>query len=64
MIDIDLFVFLCSFCFGMFLIYITAPKPNIVIKYPNINEDTEYTDNKNNCFKLNAKEIECSKKNI
>ena len=64
MIEIDLHIFALSFFIGMFLIYITAPKKNLIVKYPtleNINE-LKFFDNENKCIKYEPKEIECPKK--
>lgn len=48
---------LCSF----FILYISAPCPQIVIKYPNIKDDESqmYVDDKGVCYKYKKKEIKC-----
>ena len=41
MLEIDLYIFALSFFVGIFLVYVTAPQNNVIIKYPtleNINE--------------------------
>ena len=65
MIEIDLFIFTMSFFIGIYFVYITAPKPNVIIKYPtlkNVNK-LKYIDNDNRCYKFAPKEIDCPKKN-
>ena len=64
MIKIDIMVFSISLFIGFFLVYITAPKPHIIIKNPTLNNvhDTIYIDDNNKCYKYVAKSIECSKK--
>ena len=64
MLEINLFIFFLSFFIGIFFVYVTAPKKNVIVKYPtleNINELT-FSDNKNECIKYIPKEIECPKK--
>ena len=64
MIEIDLMVFSISLFVGLFLVYITAPKPNIIFKYPTLNNihDTVYIDESNKCYKYVPKVIDCEKK--
>ena len=54
--------FIIAFAIGMFYVYIAAPKPKIVIKYP-----TPYNANKivyrhddDICYKYTVDEIKCS----
>ena len=64
MLEIDLYIFALSFFIGTFFVYVTAPKKNVIVKYPtleNINE-LKFFDNENNCIKYEPKEIECPKK--
>ena len=61
MIQINLFIFMISLCFGLFMVYVTAPKPQVILKYPtldNINDMT-YIDDENKCYKYVARPIEC-----
>ena len=37
MIKIDIMIFSISLFIGLFLVYITAPVPNIIFKYPTLN---------------------------
>ncbi len=66
MIKIDLMIFAISLFIGLFLVYITAPKPNIIFKYPTLNNinDTVYIDENNKCYKYVPKLTSCSKNNI
>ena len=49
---------------GLFLVYITAPTPNIIFKYPTLNNinDTTYIDENNKCYRYVPKPIPCEKK--
>ena len=60
---IDLKWFIASFALGLFLVYCTAAKPTIIIKYPTPeNSDTlVFKDDADNCYKFNSKEVECPK---
>ena len=66
MIKIDILIFSISLFIGLFFVYITAPKPNIIFKYPTFNNihDTVYIDEKNKCYKYVPKVVECEKNNI
>ena len=66
MIKIDLMVFSISLFVGLFFVYITAPKPNIIFKYPTLNNihDTTYIDENNKCYKYVPKVVSCEKNNI
>lgn len=61
MIQIDIFYFLLSLFIGFFLVYTTTPKPDIVIKYPTLDDidNTTYIDEKNMCYKYKPIEVEC-----
>ena len=52
-IKIELLLF--SIIFGIFLLYIFSPKPQIILKYPN--ENNIYIDNNNVCYKYKKKII-------
>jgi len=56
-------LFFISFAFGLFMCYITNPKPNIIIKYPTPENSGKiiYKDNANTCYKYESKEVDCSK---
>jgi len=53
--------FIVSLAFGFFLVYISAPKPDIIYVYPtpdNVNK-IQYKDKGGTCHDFGAKEIEC-----
>ena len=58
---IDPIIFLISFTVGLFMCYITNPKPNIVIKYPNPDNAGKiiYKDDAETCYKYSSNEIKC-----
>ena len=64
MIKIDLMVFFISLFIGLFAVYITAPKPNVIFKYPTIKtaHDITYIDEKNVCYKYVPKPVNCEDK--
>jgi len=56
--------FLLAFSVGIFMCYITFPKPKVIIRHPtpdNTN-DIIYTDEKNNCYKYKVSEVKCPSK--
>jgi hypothetical protein len=55
------FVFFLSFCFGIFICYITSPQPQIIIKYPTPENSGiyQYIDKASNCFKYVPQKIKC-----
>ena len=58
---IDPLIFLVSLCIGPFYTYITAPKPDVVIKYPtpfNAGKIT-YIDDAGVCYKYAVKKSSC-----
>lgn len=54
---------LISFFVTYLIIYITYPKPKIVLKYPKINDKVSnlYIDNNDICYRYHRKEIKCNK---
>ncbi len=64
MIKINLFIFALSLFVGLFLVYITSPKPKIILKYPNLKNvnNLNFVDENNNCVKFSAKEVTCPDK--
>ena len=60
---INLKWFIASFALGLFLVYCTAAKPTIVVKYPtpDTSEDAIFEDVVDNCYKFNTKEVVCPK---
>lgn len=60
MFKINIFAFLISMSIGFFIIYITNPKPEIVIKYPNVQNNglsEMYIDNNKVCYKYKSIKI-------
>ena len=58
---IDPFIFLIAFAVGMFMCYITFPKPRIIIRHPTPEnaDNIVYNDEASNCYKYDAEEIKC-----
>lgn len=61
MIEIDFMIFFMSLFIGLFFVYISAPKPNIIFKYPTVNtaHDITYIDEANTCYKYIPKPVNC-----
>ena len=58
---INPFIFFISLYIGFFIVYITTPLPDIIVKYPTP-ENIDYTIYKKldkGCYKYNAKEVKC-----
>ena len=67
MFKINIYYFFFSFFIGLFFIYVTSPKPKIIIKYATLENANKIIsiDNSNVCYKYKGKEIKCpSKKSI
>ena len=65
MVKINLFIFSLSLFIGLFFVYICAPKPEVIIKYPNLKnyKDLKYIDENNKCYKYEPKKVKCPKNN-
>jgi hypothetical protein len=60
--QINLKYFMISFCVGILIVYVMKPPSQIVVKFPSpTNSAIKYKDNADNCYKYNAKEVECDK---
>lgn len=61
---VEIFFIILGLGLGLFIIYILAPAPKIILKYPTIENinNTTYVDENGNCYKYYAKEISCPKK--
>lgn len=59
--EIDLLVVLFGILLGFFITYITSPPPQIVVKYPTIDniQTTTYVDENGQCYKYFAEEVKC-----
>tara|TARA_B100000925_G_C21812991_1_gene389603 strand:- start:189 stop:461 length:273 start_codon:yes stop_codon:yes gene_type:complete len=53
--------FLLSFAIGLFLVYCSAPKPEIIIKYPTPDNasHTIFKDDIDNCYKFDVEQVKC-----
>ena len=58
---IDFKVFIISLSIGLFLVYITNEKPNIIYVFPTPDNYDKITikDKANNCYKFDMNEISC-----
>ena len=65
MIKFNFVYFIFSFFIGIFFIYLTTPKPQVIVKYPTLenSNDTIYIDESNICYKYIPKEIDCEENN-
>ena len=62
----NVYMFFLAFILGMFYVYISAPKPRIIIKYPtpyNANKIV-YKNGNDMCYKYSAEEIKCTDKSV
>ena len=66
MIKIDIFYLFISLFIGFFLVYITSPKPTVIVKYPTVKNAGKilYEDNNGVCYKYKAVEVNCKNNNI
>lgn len=55
--------FFISLFIGLFIAYLTTPKPTIIIRHPTPENAGKhiYIDNSNVCYKYKAKEVKCPK---
>jgi hypothetical protein len=54
------YVFIISFCIGIFVVYLSEPPRKIIIKHPRPNDNkTIYRDDSNNCYKYKTIEVQC-----
>ncbi len=58
--------FFCAFAFGIFFVYLSAPKQKIIIKYPTpYNSNKIVYKNENDfCYKYDVTEVKCTDKAI
>lgn len=59
--EINLYLFIQSFCIGIFFVYIVTPKKKIIHKFPSPNnvDSLVYSNNDNTCYKYETEEINC-----
>ena len=58
----NIFAFIIAFSFGILYVYISAPKPQIIIKYPtpyNANKIVYRNPNSDMCYKYEVQEVKC-----
>jgi len=58
---ISLPIFIISLSVGLFIVYVTNPKKEVIYIYPkpdNIDK-VQYKDNNGSCFSFNSKEVQC-----
>lgn len=61
MIKVEIFYIILGLFLGFFIIYITAPPPKIILKYPTIEniQNTTYVDESGQCYRYYAIEVSC-----
>tara|TARA_Y100001980_G_C14543772_1_gene322643 strand:+ start:1070 stop:1303 length:234 start_codon:yes stop_codon:yes gene_type:complete len=54
-------IFLISLTIGLFIVYLTNEKPNIIYVFPTPDnyDKITYKDKANNCYKFDVNEIQC-----
>ena len=58
---INPFIFLLSFCVGIFFTYIFTSNPDIIYINPNPhNQDVVYKDDSDKCFRYTAENVKCT----
>jgi len=64
--NFNFLAFIIAFAIGMLFVYLSAPKPRIIIKYPTpYNADKIVYKNENDiCYKYKVNEIKCTDKSI
>ena len=55
--------FIISLAIGLFLVYISTPNPNIILVYPNPDNEKKilYKDKSDTCYQCQSSEIKCPK---
>ena len=58
---IDIPTFLISLSVGLFFVYITAPKPDVIFVYPNPDNEGKilYKDRSGMCHRFQSKQVKC-----
>lgn len=61
MIKITIFYFIISLFFGMMILYVFHPRPQVILKYTSIDNisKVKFKDNEGNCYNYEKKEISC-----
>lgn len=60
---VEIFFLVVGLFIGFFIIYTTSSNPQIVIKYPTLDniQTTTFVDDKGRCYKYFAQEVDCLK---
>ena len=61
MIALNLFYFFGAFAVGMFIVYISTPPPQVILKFPSPYNAGKviYSDKADNCYKYSAQDVAC-----
>ena len=53
--------FIVAFSIGILYVYVTSPKPQVVMKFPSPTNHNEimYKDNSDSCYKYNVEKLHC-----
>ena len=53
--------FIISLAIGLFLVYISTPSPNVIIVYPNPDNELQilYKDKSDTCYQCKSQQIKC-----
>lgn len=64
--NFNFFAFIIAFSFGILFVYLSAPKPRLIIKYPTpYNADKIVYKNENDiCYKYKVNEVKCTDKAV
>jgi hypothetical protein len=58
---IDFRWFFASFCVGILIVYLTAPKHHIVYRFPSPNHpDMVFSNKDGECYKFDAQKVRCA----
>lgn len=62
MIKVEIFYIALGFFIGLFIVYVTAPVPKIILKYPTIDniQNTTFIDDSGQCYRYYAQEVGCN----
>ena len=55
--------FIISLAIGLFLVYISNPEPNVIIVYPNPDNESQilYKDKGDTCYQCKSQHVKCPK---
>ena len=61
MLQIEILYIILGLLLGVFFVYTTSPCPEMIIKYPTIDniQNTRYVDENGTCYKYLAREVSC-----